>query len=218
MKRIAIVIMVLGLTVLACSFSLDAFGGGEGSGSQTSGTLFQDDFSDTNSGWDRAEAEFAVTDYQDGSYHIAITATNYSAWANPYRDFTDVSVQVDAALQGSGEDNAYGIICRYTDIDNYYVGAISSDGYYGFFQRRDGDLQFLGTESMPFSDLINLGSANNRIRLDCIGDTLSLYVNGQLLGEVSDSRLSAGDVGLLARTFSAESTDIVFDNFVVSQP
>lgn len=229
MKRAAIILTILSLAVLACSFSFDAFGGGDNTDGgedtssgepQGSSVLFQDDFSDVNSGWDRAESEFALTDYQgDGSYHIAISTENYGAWTNPYRSFTDVSVQVDTALQGGGEDNAFGIICRYADIDNFYVGMISSDGYYGFFQRNGGGgLEFLNMEAMLFSDAINLGGANNRVRLDCVGNTLTLYVNGVLLDSTADSRLSSGDVGLYAKTFSDASTDVVFDNFVVTQP
>jgi hypothetical protein len=126
---------------------------------------------------------------------------------------------VETALQGGGEDNAFGIICRYTDIENFYVAMISSDGYYGFFQRNGGGgLEFLNSESMLFSEAINLGGANNTVRLDCAGDTLTLYVNGIMLGSTQDSRLSTGDVGLYAKTFSDSSTDVVFDNFTVTQP
>ena len=222
MKRIFLLIAILALTGMACSFSLDAIGGGEGAedASQDSSILFQDDFSDVDSGWDRAQTENAVTDYQDGaSYHIAISSENYGAWANPYRNFTDTRVEVDTALQGGGEDNAFGIICRYANIDNFYVGMISSDGYYGFFQRNGGgSLQYLNMENMLTSDAINLGGSNNRVRLDCVGNTLTLYVNGVFVGETFDDRLGAGDVGLYAKTFGDISTDVVFDNFVVRQP
>lgn len=228
MKRIFLLTAILALAGMACSFSsLGAIGGGEGAATDSSDTpseasdiLFQDDFADVDSGWDRAQSENAVTDYQDGaSYHIAISSENYGAWTNPYRNFTDVRVEVDTALQGGGEDNAFGIICRYANIDNFYVGMISSDGYYGFFQRNGGEgLQYLNMENMLFSEAINLGGANNRVRLDCVGNTLTLYVNGVFVGETFDERLSAGDVGLYAKTFSDTSTDVAFDNFVVRQP
>lgn len=214
MKRIALMLLALAAVSLACAVG----GGGDENVDLDSGILFQDDFSDVDSGWDRASSENAVTDYQNGAYHIAITANNYGAWTNPYRAFTDVSVEVDSVLIGGSEDNAFGIICRYTDINNFYMGMISSDGYYGFFQRIEGELEFLNMESMQASDAINLDGANNTLRLDCVGNTLTLYVNGEFLGETFDSRLGSGDVGLYAKTFDVASTDVQFDNFVVSEP
>ena len=214
MKRIALMLLALAAVSLACAVG----GGGDENVELDSGILFQDDFSDVDSGWDRASSENAVTDYQNGAYHIAITANNYGAWTNPYRAFTDVSVEVDSVLIAGSEDNAFGIICRYTDINNFYMGMISSDGYYGFFQRIEGELEFLNMESMQASDAINLDGANNTLRLDCVGNTLTLYVNGEFLGETFDSRLGSGDVGLYAKTFDVASTDVQFDNFVVSEP
>ncbi len=215
MKRIGLMLLVLATVSMACAF------GGGGSDENVvlnNGILFQDDFSDVDSGWDRASSENAVTDYQNGAYHIAISANNYGAWTNPYRAFGDVSVAVDTSLIGGSDDNAFGIICRYADIDNFYIGMISSDGYYGFSQRNEGDLEFLNMESMQFSDAIKLDGANNTLRMDCVGNTLTLYVNGQFLGETFDSRLGSGDVGLYAKTFDVSSTEVQFDNFVVSEP
>jgi hypothetical protein len=214
MKRIAPMILVLAMASLACAVGA----GGDETVDLENGILFQDDFSDVDSGWDRATSENAVTDYQNDAYHIAISANNYGAWTNPYRAFVDVSVEVDTTLIGGDEDNAFGIICRYADINNFYLGMISSDGYYGFFQRNEGELEFLNMESMQASEAINLGGANNTLRMDCVGNTLSLYVNGQFLGETFDDRLGAGDVGLYAKTFDVSNTDVQFDNIVVSEP
>ncbi len=76
----------------------------------------------------------------------------------------------------------------------------------------------LNMENMLPSDSINLGNASNLIRLDCVGSTLTLYVNGEFVGETVDSSIGAGDVGLYAGTFSVPGTDILFDNFVVREP
>jgi len=65
---------------------------------------------------------------------------------------------------------------------------------------------------------INLGAATNHLRADCIGNTLTLYVNGSQGASATDSSVSGGDVGLVARTFEVDGTDIMFDNFVVYKP
>ena len=63
-----------------------------------------------------------------------------------------------------------------------------------------------------------MGSASNHIRADCVGDTLTLYVNGMQLAQVKDARFPAGDVGLIAGTYATPGTDIRFDDFIVYQP
>jgi hypothetical protein len=68
------------------------------------------------------------------------------------------------------------------------------------------------------SDKILKGDATNHIRADCVGDTLTLYVNGEKLAEAKDSDFTSGDVGLMAGTFDQVGVDIRFDNFVVSRP
>jgi hypothetical protein len=187
--------------------------------SETDNSLFEDDFSDSGSGWDRSSFDGGLTDYEAGSYRILVTETNYSAWANPSRNYSDVSVEVDAVKIGGDDDNEFGIICRHANIDNFYVATISSDGFYGFLKRTDGDsLGLVNMENMLPSEAINLGDASNHIRLDCVGSTLTLYVNGEFVGETVDTSISAGDVGLYAGTFSVPGTDIFFDNFVVREP
>ncbi len=183
------------------------------------GLLFEDDFSDSNSGWVQNSYDNGSTDYERGGYRIFVNAENWSAWANPGRNFTDVSVNVQATKIGGDDDNEFGIICRHANVDNFYVATISSDGYYGFLIRKDGEsLVFLNMENMLKASAIIHGDVMNSIRLDCIGSTLSLYVNGELVDETVDETFASGDVGLYAGTFSIPGTDILFDNFVVRAP
>lgn len=179
--------------------------------------LLQDDFSDPNSGWDRVNETQGSSDYQDGGYRIFVNETNYSVWANPNRtSYTDVHVEVDAQKIGGDDDNEFGIICRHADPGNYYAAVITSDGFFGFWRRVDGgDLEMIGGDQMQTSDTINLGGESNHIHLDCLGSTLTLFANGEQLGQVTDSTISSGDVGLYAGTFDVAGTDVLFDNFFV---
>ena len=71
---------------------------------------------------------------------------------------------------------------------------------------------------MQASPVINRGTNVNHLRADCVGDRLTLYVNGEKLAEATDATLTHGDVGLLAGAFSQPGVDIIFDNFVAIQP
>ena len=186
---------------------------------RTDNILFQDDFSNPDSGWDRQNYAVGSTNYAEDGYLISITAPDQILWANPGQAFKDVSMTVDSVWLDGGEDNNLGIICRYQDVENFYALVISSDGYYGIRRALSGNdtISFLGNGSMLQSDVINM-NGRNQLRADCIGSTLSLYVNGELLMQVEDNALAYGDVGLLAGTFSAESTEILFKDFVVRLP
>jgi len=205
------------LTSLACQAVNSALPSGEG---RPEDVLFQDDFSDPSSGWDRVSDEDGVTDYDEGSYRILVNTTNTDLWSNPDLDFdfTDTSIFVDATVSGGDEDNDFGLICRYRDDENFYFFVISSDGYYGIGKVSDNVQQLVGMESMPPSEVIRQGKLTNQLQADCIGNTLRLYVNGTLLAETQDTDFTSGNVGLMAGSFANPGTDVHFDNFVVREP
>lgn len=184
--------------------------------------LFQDDFSDPNSGWDRNDWDNGTTDYANGVYQLAIKKEQYDVWANPYRYFDgDVSVEVDAAKVSGEMDDDFGIQCRYSgepSAPNYYFFYISSDGYAVIGKHTGTNTEYLSSDKMEPTDAINQGYATNHLQADCIGSTLTLYVNGQMVAMATDSELVDGDVGLIAGTFAIPSAVFEFDNFVVYQP
>jgi hypothetical protein len=205
------IISVLVLAALACGSSTP-------SEPLPADVLFQDDFSDTSSGWDRVNVDDGVTDYVDGVYRIWVNTTSTDVWANPGLNFTDTIVEVEATKVGGPDDNDFGVICRYQDESNFYFFIISSDGYYGLGKVVGGEQLLIGEEELLPSDVIQTGNVTNTIRAECNGPNLTLSANGTQLASASDDTFSSGDVGLLAGTFDASGTDIHFDNFVVRQP
>jgi hypothetical protein len=179
--------------------------------------LFQDDFAQAATGWDRLLVTEGVMDYYSGGYRILVNALQTNFWATPRRNFTDVRVEVDTGKMAGPDENRIGILCRYTEGD-YYFFIISSDGYYGLGIFQDGQASLLGQAEMLFSETINKGVAVNHLRADCAGNVLTFFVNGFQIAQVQDAALAAGDVGVLAGTFGSPGADIIFDNFVVLQP
>ncbi len=178
-------------------------------------SLFVDDFSDTGSGWDREQYDGGSTDYLDGQYQILVTDSEADYWANPGLDFTDVRVETLATKAGGPDDNDFGLICRYQDAGNFYYFVISSDGYAGVLKVNDRETTALGTGKLEPSAAIRQGSATNLLAAECVGSTLRLYVNDELVVEVVDPDFARGDVGLIAGTFATPGVDIRFDDFRV---
>jgi hypothetical protein len=209
--HLLLVVAILGMAVMACSI-------GNQAEAVTNDTIFQDDFSDSSSGWDRVNLPEGITDYADGVYRIYVNTENTDYWANPGLSFKDTIIEVEATKGGGPDDNDFGLICRHQNTENFYIFMISSDGFFGILRVIDGEQELLGMDEMEYSESINTGNAMNVIRADCIGSSLTLYVNSSQLISVEDSSLEAGDVGLLAGTFDILGTDIHFDNFVVRNP
>jgi hypothetical protein len=184
--------------------------------------LFQDDFSDPDSGWDRADWDSGTTDYDNGVYRLMVKVSNYDIWANPGRYFEgDVRVEVDATKVSGENDDDFGLICRYSgepSAPNYYYFQISSDGYAVIGKVTAGDSEYISGNAMSPNDAIYQGKTTNHLRADCIGNSLTFYVNGQMVIRAKDSDFTDGDIGLMGGTFDIPSAEFSFDNLVVTEP
>lgn len=214
--RIGLIVGVVALSALACSLGAQVTQ--QAATPTISNILFQDDFSDKNSGWHTLTEGDQVVDYQQNGFRFYVTETQFDYWSVPGLSFTDAVIQVNAVKVGGPDDNDFGVICRYQDDSNFYGFLVSSDGYYGISKMADGEHNLLGSEDMQPSDAINQGAASNTLKVSCVGSTLSLTVNGQKLLEVEDSDYTRGDIGLIAGTFDVGGVDVVFDNLVVTKP
>jgi len=186
--------------------------------------LFQDDFSQTTSGWDKYTASDVVTNYDDGQYLIAVEDTDVDVWARPGLDLTDVTLEVDATYAAGPVNNTFGVICRYErqgDKNSFYFFLISSDGYYSMGKVSKNERTVLNPTSGEFqpSEGVSLDLASTqRLRASCLGRRMSLAVNGTPLGEFEDDELTRGDIGLIAGTFDEGGVRIHFDNLEARKP
>jgi hypothetical protein len=181
--------------------------------------LFQDDFSNTSSGWPAASDAQKTAGYSaDGKYAITVVDVNQDVWAHPGQTFSDVSVEVDATKTSGPDNNGFGVVCRFQDNDNFYYFMVSSDGYQVIGMYQGGDKKYLSAEKMQPTDALTAGDATNHVRGDCVGSTLTLYANGQQLSSVTDTSFASGDIGLIVGTFDEPNVAVAFDNFVVYQP
>ncbi|MDX1437774.1 MAG: hypothetical protein R3335_13245 [Anaerolineales bacterium] len=219
MKKIIVILMFLPLTLLAACGEAETPPPAPTPGGPSGEILFEDDFLDPQSGWDRASNESGSTDYFEGGYLITVDQPNTDVFANPGQNFLDTTIEVKAQMVAGSNVNSYGLICRYQDPGNFYFFIIGSDREWGIGAVIDGGPpQLIGESVMQFSRRINPGTEPNLIRADCSGNTLRLYVNGRILDAVTDNRLVSGDIGLIAGTFDTPGTQILFDDLVVRNP
>lgn len=186
------------------------------------GTLFADDFSgEQNCGWVEYNQGGAVVAIEDGTLNISTSTPGEIRWTNPERAFDNVIINVEATQVSGVDDNAFGVICRYQNEHNFYIFLISGDGYYaiGKYSGTDVPVTYLTPDGQyQTSDLINQGAASNDIQASCIGDQLSLALNGEPLLTVTDPEFSSGDIGLAASAMQQGTVEISFDDVRVYAP
>jgi len=176
--------------------------------------IFQDDFSSAQAGWAWQDIEGSVS-HVSGELHLEVNPPEYFIWGVPVYSFTDVILEVDARVVTAAGDGDFGLICRYQDNQNFYGLEISEDGYYAVWKMIDGE--YIPLVDWKYSSLINTDGPV-RLGASCVGDSLSLIVNGEFLVEISDSDLDSGDVGVVAGTWEYAPFVVGFDNFVVRSP
>lgn len=184
--------------------------------------LFFDDFNgEQDCGWATYNRGGGIAAIENASMQLTVSQPGQIWWTNPSRDFDDIVIRAEARQVSGPNDNAYGLICRYQNEQNFYVFLISGDGYYaiGKYQSGSENVVYL-TENGQFqpSDAINTGVASNELQVSCIGNELSLQVNGSPLITVTDPTFVTGDIGLAASTLQAETGVIEFDNVQVTVP
>ena len=203
------------------------FAGCAGLKTQTSSTptpvpagavLFEDDFTEVPSGWGIWNRKGGLVTYEQGGLRILVNEVNFDFWSVAGKQFRDVNVEVDAARLAGAADNDFGLICRYQDNHNFYMAMVSSDGYYGIAKMKDDQHSLIGIKQLQYSDQIKPDQISHHLQVECVGDRLSLSVDGLKLLDVHDSDFSGGDVGVMAGAYSSAGVDVLFDNFLVRQP
>jgi hypothetical protein len=181
--------------------------------------IYADDFSNPESGWETwTDANGSFVAYQNNGLRILVKDQQFDYWSRPGKRFADARIEVDAIKLAGPNDNDLGLICRYQDRNNFYAFLISSDGYTGIIKVEDGKYNGLNGSELAYSQSIRQGEALNHLQAECIGQTLTLAVNGQVVAQAQDAGFAAGEVGVIAGTNAKPDVDVFFDNFVVSKP
>lgn len=218
-KRMLAVLILLAVAALACTCNLP-FGPGQQTPAPPTqaNVLFQDDFSNSASGWEVGDYDTGSVGYKDGVYAAISGNTNSTMWGVANRSFDNLVIEVDATQVSAGptNDNDYGVICREQGDGNGYYLLVSGDGYYAILKGAGGEFEKLVDWTQ--SDAVRQGNATNHIEAVCNGSTLELSVNGQRLATAEDSTFTQGDIALTTTTYEDVPSEVHFDNLAVSKP
>ncbi|MBW1956689.1 MAG: hypothetical protein JRI83_13390 [Deltaproteobacteria bacterium] len=185
--------------------------------------LYEDDFSDPASGWPRGEnEEIGKLDYTDGKYAVRTNKPWPSmVFGNPEIILNDIDLEVTATqmVAPANNNNAYGVLCRYTEYEkpfSAYAFLVSGDGYWSILKIADKKIEAL--MYWAFSSAIRQGNDTNVLRVIASGTSLHFSVNGVYLGGVTDYRLLYGDIALVSISYEDKPVEVHFDDLKIYSP
>jgi hypothetical protein len=154
-----------------------------------------------------------------GKLNMEISSSEYAYRICEEREFSDFVMEADITLVDATPANVKtGFIFRYTASDNEEknIELELTDGY-AILSYYDSSQDSPWTTLMDYTPVpVFNQDGSNRLKLVAVGDTLVIFVNGAFIGQVQDSHLSAGSVGVSLTNWATEQTQhVVYENFTL---
>jgi hypothetical protein len=179
-----------------------------------SGTLaLSDPLSNNGNGhsWD----ENGNCGFTGGTYHAIAPDARYSDYcvanASAVSNFSDFTFEVQQQIL---KGDAGGVIFRVenTNPNQYYAFYIGQDGSYNLdLDNASGNSSLKQGSSAAIKKGLN---QTNLVAVVAKGNTITLYVNHQLITSVTDKTYSHGQIGLYAVVYN-QPTEVAFSNLRV---
>jgi hypothetical protein len=180
--------------------------------------LYEDNFSTSKDSLFSYSSNANQSNYfENGKYRIVVNNLNYWAKQAIGNNSSDIIMQIQAIPVSGPNDNAYGVIFRKADWNNYYVFLISGDGYYQIAKKRNGKWIDHAYQDWTYvlwkkSGAIHLGKTANLIRVSCAGNQFKFYVNDIKIEEFTDNDyIPMGKIGLIAGTNGGTQGAVTID-------
>jgi S1-C subfamily serine protease len=167
--------------------------------------------------WHGEDAGYS-TNVENDAFVFDITGEN--RWVYVTYDaytYTDVLTEVVAENRGKNNNNV-SLICRYDpDKNTWYEFNIANNGLYSI-------LAFDGTDYRTIynggSKAIKQGKDTNTYSIGCVGDTLSLFINGVEARTVKDTqyKFKEGKVGFSVSSFNVTPILVDVNSFTIAEP
>jgi hypothetical protein len=187
------------------------------------GVLYQDDFTDPNSGWPNGIVfdNYYIGYHEPSFYHVEVQVPHDKAvvalpqQSLPPQGLDNVTLETQVFVEPNNTaqdgDFRYGLVFRRSG-SQYYAFAISprTKTWYVLKSSPTG----LSTLKQGNSDSIQ-GLSADTLRVDASGSTFVLHLNDQRIDQVSDPDYASGGVGFLVETFDSPRVHIHYDTLSI---
>jgi LysM repeat protein len=153
--------------------------------------LLEDEF-DAPGLWAEAAGENYSMRYIEGTYEMRNDQP--SSYINSVRpgNLVNVLIETQAVLLEESAGASYGVACRWQDPHNYYAMLVLEDGRAVIVRLFNNTLTELAQATVAIDSIVP-----NRIGALCVGNTLNLLFNGEVVLQANDTAFSSGMAGMV---------------------
>ena len=167
---------------------------------------------DNTEGWPNGVVDGGMVSNSNGELY-SLTVTEADKLVTVSSDFSgqDLILFAKASMVKAGAEDMgiYGLTCRMQPKGSGVFFAIRGDGMASIIAINKGEMEQL--TDWTISEYINVGIEENNIEADCLDSYYTMFVNGDYVGYVEDTRYQSGKVGVAVFSPAGESTQADFD-------
>lgn len=188
--------------------------------------LFQDTFSNPDSGWPEENKEddpYRVGYHPPGYYHIEVSDAEDSLTETRGDSFDDASVEADLFVDFTDTEDGdfrYGLMLRRQAADKYYAFTISSrSGKWYILKQTPEGREVLAEGSVDtltgFAPPGFSPNTSDKLRVDANGADFVFYINDEPMIRIQDDAYDSGEIGFFLETFDETLAHIHYDTLTV---
>lgn len=147
--------------------------------------------------------------FKNGEYFIEVKDDYAIIFSTTQTSFSEFYVETMARCVTLAKGQRYGLVLNSQDASNFYMFAISNDGYYSFEKMEAGN--WVKLIDATYSADIYTGVGRNVLSVTAIEGTFYLFINEKLLDIVEEATFTEGQIGLLAIAEAEDGFEVAFD-------
>ncbi len=161
-------------------------------------------------------AGFTSVEFKEGSMLLTGLKKDEGGWRlSARRSLSDFYIEMAARMEKCTVNDRFGIIFRVPNqskANQGYLFGVTCDGKY-YLRKWDGEAQPKGLSTTLIapkaSPAIQTGEGQfNRLGVLAVGENISLYINGVLVGQTSDKSFTAGVFGVFVTPVNSEKLTV----------
>ena len=190
------------------------------------GVLYQDDFSDPQSGWPIVDVDNYRFGYHPPDfYHVEVKSPHDSLPVFHGLNFGDASVETTALVDHTATetgDYRYGLALRRSGSQYYAFTVSPRSKSWQIAKHSPQGVKVLSegaiTTLQGYAPRGVTPDKKDDLRVDAVGPNFVFFVNGRNVAHVSDAEYPSGDVGFVVETVDESLVHVHYDALVISKP
>jgi hypothetical protein len=162
--------------------------------------------------WPQGSDKFTSVQFENGTMKLT-ALTDTDGWRLTYPSIANFYLEASFQTAACQKTDHFGIIFRVPDISSanqgYFYG-IQCDGKY-FLKVFADNLMTSIVYAKAHAAILTEMNAVNRLGIMAEGDTLSLYINGVMVKEVSDTHFERGGFGIFVGSDFVKNLTVIVD-------